>query len=152
MTSSTKSSISSKAMRPVDAIPLAVFRFVLGVTYWFWTTGYLVEGRWQILFQQPLMLFKYGGFEWVTLWPGDGIWWHFQIARVAAVCFAIGLLTRCSAFVLSFSMTHVLLVERQIYNNHDYLLACTAMLCVFLPCNCAASIDAWIDKRPTVIQ
>jgi len=140
-------SLIQSALRPVDASPLAVFRFVLGVTFWFWATSFLTEDRWSILFVQPTMLFKYGGFEWVQLWPSDGIWWHFQLARIAAVCFAIGLLTRLSALVLAGSMAYVILVERQLYNNHDYLLACTAFLCVFLPCNRRFAIDRLIWRR-----
>ncbi|MEO1615648.1 MAG: HTTM domain-containing protein [Planctomycetota bacterium] len=131
----------------MDAAPLAVLRLILGITFWFWATGYLVDDRWRVYFLEPLMLFKYGGFEWVTLWPGEGIWWHFQITRLVAVCFALGLMTRVSAAVLAASMAYVLLVERQIYNNHDYLLACTAMLCVFLPCGRRLSIDGWLSSR-----
>ncbi|MEM6468606.1 MAG: HTTM domain-containing protein [Planctomycetota bacterium] len=133
--------------RPVDAAPLAVLRFIIGATFWFWATGFLTDQRWDIFFVQPLMLFKYGGFEWVALWPGDGMWWHFQVARIAAVCFAVGLLSRLSAAVLAFAMAYVLLVERQLYNNHDYLLACTAMLCIFLPCGRRLSVDRWLAKR-----
>jgi hypothetical protein len=125
----------------VDASPLAVLRFALGVTFLFWASGYLADERWRILFLQPRLLFKYGGFEWVTLWPGEGIWWHFQVTRVAALLFACGLLARLTALILAASMAYVLLVERQIYNNHDYLLACAAMLCVFLPCGRRLSLD-----------
>ncbi|WP_372898464.1 HTTM domain-containing protein, partial [Stieleria sp.] len=134
-------------MRPVDASPLAVLRLILGVTFWFWATDYLADDRWRILFVQPTVLFKYAGFEWVNLWPGDGIWWHFQIARGAAIAFALGFLTRFSAAVLAATMTYVLLVERQIYNNHDYLLACTALLCCFLPCGRVLSLDRLLFRR-----
>ncbi|QDV44705.1 Vitamin K-dependent gamma-carboxylase [Stieleria neptunia] len=134
-------------MRPVDASPLAVLRFILGVTFWFWATDYLADDRWRILFVQPIVLFKYAGFHWVNLWPGDGIWWHFQIARCAAIAFALGLLTRFSAAVLAVAMAYVLLVERQIYNNHDYLLACTALLCCFLPCGRTLSLDRLLLRR-----
>ncbi|QEF99188.1 Vitamin K-dependent gamma-carboxylase [Stieleria maiorica] len=128
-------------MRPVDASPLAVLRFILGVTFWFWASDYLAEDRWHILFVSPTVLFKYAWFEWVTLWPGDGIWWHFQAARISALAFAVGFLTRVNAAILAATMAYVLLVERQIYNNHDYLLACTAMLCCFLPCGRTLSLD-----------
>lgn len=127
--------------------PLAVFRFVLGVTFWFWATNFLSDDRWRILFVQPAMLFKYAGFEWVALWPGDGMWWHFQIARVAGILLALGLASRLNALVLSGSMAYVILVERQLYNNHDYLLACTALVCSFLPCGQSLSLDSLIATR-----
>nr|WP_286178317.1 HTTM domain-containing protein [Rhodopirellula sp. JC639] len=134
-------------MRPVDASPLAVLRLILGVTFWFWATDYLADDRWQVLFVSPSLLFKYAGFEWVTLWPGDGIWWHFHVARIAAIAFAIGFLTRINAAILAATMAYVLLVERQMYNNHDYLLACTAMLCCFLPCGRTLSLDRMLFRR-----
>ena len=134
-------------MRPVDASPLAVLRFILGVTFWFWATDYLADDRWRILFVQPTRLFKYGGFHWVELWPGDGIWWHFQIARGAAIALALGFLSRFSAAVLAGTMAYVLLVERQIYNNHDYILGCTALLCCFLPCGRTLSLDRLLLRR-----
>lgn len=127
--------------------PLAVFRVVLGATFWFWATNFLTDDRWHILFVQPAMLFKYAGFEWLTLWPDDGMWWHFQVARIAAVLFAIGFVTRLQSLILSGSMAYVILVERQLYNNHDYLLACTALLCVFLPCGRSWSVDSIIAAR-----
>lgn len=131
----------------MDALPLAVLRFILGVTFCVWATAYLTNDRWHIVFVQPSLLFKYAGFQWVSLWPGDGMWWHFQITRIAAILFALGFLTRINAFVMAASMAYVLLVDRQIYNNHDYLLGCTAMLCGFLPCGRRLSLDRLIFHR-----
>ncbi len=132
----------SNAMRPVDAFPLAVFRIILAVTFWVWATKFLSDDNWRILFVDPHMLFKYAGFEWVEAWRGNGMWWHFQLTRCAAVCLGIGLFTRVSAATLALSMAYVILVERHIYNNHDYLLGCTAGLCVFLPCDARWSVAA----------
>ncbi|MEO1524963.1 MAG: HTTM domain-containing protein [Planctomycetota bacterium] len=130
----------------VDIAPLAVLRIVIGITFWFWASKFLVDDRWAIFFTKPLILFKYNGFEWVRLWPEDGIWWHFQWTRVAAVCLAIGLLTRLSALALAFSMAYTMLVERQIYNNHDYLLATTAFLMALMPAGRRFSVDAWVQS------
>ncbi|WP_161604695.1 HTTM domain-containing protein [Roseiconus nitratireducens] len=138
---STTERLTAAASDQVSLAPLALLRVVLGVTFFVWASSFLAEDRWRILFVDPAMLFKYAGFEWVRLWPGDGIWWHFQVTRLAASFFVLGFLTRLSALTLATSMAYVLLVERQLYNNHEYLLGCTAMLCVFLPCGRAYSID-----------
>ncbi|MCC9603175.1 HTTM domain-containing protein [Stieleria sp. JC731] len=151
-------SLSKTALQPMTASPWAVFRVVLGVTLFCWAHQYLQLDRWRILFLQPELYFKYAGFNWVNIWPNDGIWWHLQIMRLSALAFAIGLATRLNAAFLSLSVAYVLLVDRQHYNNHDYLLACTAMLCVFLPSNRCCSADRWIrghwkqnDKIPPPI-
>ena len=134
---------------PVDSTFLVVFRVVLGTTFFFWAQGYITDERYHALFVEPQLLFKYAGFEWVQVWPGDGIFWHFRITQVAAIFLCVGLLSRLSAATLSFSMTYVLLVERQIYNNHDYLLACTAAVMVFLPTSSRFAVDQWIGlERP----
>ncbi|MCO8123905.1 HTTM domain-containing protein [Stieleria sp. TO1_6] len=125
------------------------------MTFWFWASGFLQDDRWRIFFVQPILLFKYDYFRWVQIWPGDGIWWHFQIVRVAAVCFALGLLTRISGVLLSASMAYVLLVERQLYNNHDYLLACSVLICALLPSQRRFSIDRILFHRsdwPTTMR
>ncbi|WP_149499280.1 HTTM domain-containing protein [Roseiconus lacunae] len=128
----------------MTALPLAWLRVLVGVTYWFWASGYLADDRWRVFFQQPRFLFKYAGLEWVQPWPGDGMWWHFQLTRLAAVFFAIGFITPISAAILAFSMAFVLVSERQIYNNHDYLLACVALVSVFLPMARQLSVDHWL--------
>ena len=131
----------------MDLVPLAVLRIILGVTFWFWAQNFLKEDRWEIFFTDPLMLFKYNGFEWVTRWPGDGMWLHFQVTSVAAICCAVGLCTRLSTLTLSLSMAYAILVERQIYNNHDYLLATTAALMTLLPAGKQLSVDYVLNTR-----
>ncbi|MEL6108833.1 MAG: HTTM domain-containing protein [Planctomycetota bacterium] len=131
----------------VDLLPLAVLRIILGTTFWFWAQNFLRDDRWEIFFTDPLMLFKYNGFEWVTVWPGNGMWLYFQVTAVAAICCAVGFCTRLSALTLSVSMAYAILVERQIYNNHDYLLATTAALMTLLPAGQQLSVDSVLSKR-----
>lgn len=134
---------------PVDSTFLVVFRVILGITFAVWAQGYLSEDRYRALFIEPQILFKYAGFHWVELWPGDGLYWHFRITQIAALALVLGFLTRISAATLCLSMSYVLLVERQIYNNHDYLLACSAAMLAFLPAASRWSIDQCLSiERP----
>ena len=125
----------------VDISLLVYLRIAVGITICFWAKSFLDNNLYAILFQQPRFLFKYAGFEWVKLWPGDGIYWHFVITMIAGIFMAVGFLTRISAAILCASIAYVLLVERSIYVNHYYLLSCVAGLFVFLPSDRAFSID-----------
>ena len=128
----------------VDSLILVLVRVVTGITIYFWADSFIVEEKYEVLFRQPRFLFKYAGLEWVQLWPGNGIYWHFVVAKIAGVCLAAGLLTRVSAAILCAAITYVLLVERQIYVNHYYLLACLAGLLVFLPAGRCLAVDSRI--------
>ncbi|WP_197454168.1 HTTM domain-containing protein [Stieleria varia] len=126
----------------VDPTFLIVFRVILAFTIASWAQHFLSDDRYRSLFIEPRMLFKYPGFHWVQLWPGDGLYWHFRITQLAALALIIGFLTRLAAATLSLSMLYILLLERQLYNNHDYLLICCAALLVFLPASCRLSVDS----------
>ena len=134
--------LRSSAFEPVDATILAYLRIVVGIGIFYWAKGFLDTDLYSILFQQPRFLFKYAGLEWVKLWPGDGMYWHFVITMIAGILMAAGLLTRVAAAVLCFSITYVLLVECSIYVNHYYLLACIAGLFVFLPSDRHLAMDS----------
>ncbi len=158
----TTDSVRNGLFQRVDLSILVLLRVVTGVSLFFWARSYtqlvpftLPDGTVQFvplfkpIFQDPQFLFKYAGFEWVKLWPGNGIYWHFLVTKIAALMLAIGLFTRVSAAVLCGSVAYVLLVERQIYLNHYYLLACVAGLLVFLPSARSLSVDAAIGfERP----
>ena len=145
-------SLHRRLFGPVDSAILVWTRIVVGIGIVFWARSYtkLVDyGDTQVapyypVFIEPKFLFKYAGFEWVKLWPGEGIAWHFFITKVAGVCLAIGFLTRISAAIVCAAVAYVLLVERQIYLNHYYLLSCIGGLLVFLPAGRRWSVDAWL--------
>ena len=159
-----RESIRSGLFQSVDLSILTLLRIIVGISLYFWACSYaktvpyvFPDGTTEFVplfkpvFQDPQFLFKYAGFEWVKLYPGDGIYWHFLATKIAAICLTVGLLTRVSAAVLCYSVTYVLLVERQIYLNHYYLLACAAGLLVFLPAARSLSFDAalGIEKKQT---
>ena len=149
----TESSEESRPIRvrmfdPVDSAMLVWLRIAVGAAIYIWASGYLDVTQkipnYKLIFQDPLFLFKYSAFKWVGLWPGDGIYWHFLITKIAAACLVAGFLTRASAVICSFSIAYVLLVERQIYVNHYYLLSCAAAVLAFFPAANRYSIDCVI--------
>ncbi|NNE00595.1 MAG: HTTM domain-containing protein, partial [Pirellulaceae bacterium] len=153
---SRREGIHQQMFERADSTIVAVVRIVTGIAIFLWACSYTkmvpYDSQWlpvyDPVFLKPRILFKYAGFEWVQLWPGNGIYWHFLITKVAAVFLVIGFLSRLSAAILCASIAYVMLVERQIYLNHYYLLACVAGLLVFLPAGRRWSIDSVIGIEP----
>ena len=145
----SKRLLRDRLFEPVDSAILVYLRVIVGLGILYWAYSYtkpvayddILLPFYDIAFLKPRFLFKYAGFEWVKLWPGNGIAWHFLITKIAAVGLVLGLLTRVSAAILCFSIAYVLLVERHIYLNHYYLLSCVAGLMVFLPVGGRWSVD-----------
>lgn len=135
-------SFSRLMFERVDSTVMAYLRIVMGIGVYLWADSYLSENKYMPIFVQPHFLYKYEGFEWVQRWPGAGMYWHFIVTKIAAVFLTIGLLSRVSAALLCASIAYVLLVERQIFVNHYYLLSCVAGLMVFLPVARRYSMDA----------
>ena len=154
--------LSKRLFDDVDSLVLVFMRFSIGVAILFWAWSHIkpieygneMLPTYDVLYLKPSFLFKYGGFEWVKLWPGNGIAWHFYITMVFSIMLAVGFLTRISSMMLCTSIAYVLLVERQIYLNHYYLLACLAGLMVFLPAGRRLSIDSrlGIERRSDVFK
>ena len=94
---------------PVDGASLAVFRITLGaILLWdvfrFWP-------RIQYLFLDSLanpgggFQFKYYGWEWVPVLPGNGMYALFAVIGLAAIGIMLGLFykTACLVFLIAFS-------------------------------------------------
>ncbi|QDT03193.1 Vitamin K-dependent gamma-carboxylase [Rubripirellula lacrimiformis] len=141
--------IPRSANDAVDSLILVWVRIVVAIAIYCWADSFLRNDQYLAIFVEPRFLFKYEPFQWVQRWTADGMWWHFAITKIAAVGLVFGLLSRVCAATLCFSIAYVLLVERQIYVNHYYLLSLTAGLLVFLPVGGRWSLDAWwgIQRR-----
>ncbi|WP_186775598.1 HTTM domain-containing protein [Rubripirellula tenax] len=141
--------VSTSGFDRVDSLILIWLRVAVAVAIYVWANDYLADETYRHVFIEPRVLMKYAEFEWVLLWPGDGMYWHFVITKIAAICLAAGLVTRLSAAILCFSIAYVLLVEATIYVNHYYLLSMTAGLLVFLPAAGQWSVDRLIGLTRT---
>src|SRR5438874_6293022 len=75
---------------PVDAASLAVFRIGFGAILLCEVVRYFSHGWIQRYFVTPSFHFAYYGFDWVTPWPGAGMFVHFAVLGVLAVAVAAG--------------------------------------------------------------
>lgn len=135
------------ANQAASIAPLVLVRVVTGLVLFCWAGKYLSDGAYETIFVLPLFLCKYAGFEWVQVLPGEGMWWFFRSVQVASLLLAVGFLTRISAGLLAASVAYVLLVERCIYVNHYYLLACVCGWLALLPAGRCLAVDTFIWPR-----
>ena len=127
---------------PVDIAPLAYFRIVFGAIMlwecWRYTDAGWIARYW---IDKPFH-FTYFGFGWVHPWPGDGMYYHFAVMAILAVCVALGYRYRLSATLFFFAFTYMFLLEQSTYLNHFYMVSLVSFLMIFVPAHRAFSLDA----------
>src|SRR5688500_12465629 len=82
---------------PCDALGLAAFRFLFGVTMLAAVIRFAALGWIGELYATPTFHFSYWGFEWVKPWPLWGLYVHFASMALAAGALALGFHARLSA-------------------------------------------------------
>src|SRR5215216_4921419 len=99
---------------------------------------------------KPAVTFTYYGFSWVKPWPGRGMYIHFFVLGLAAVCVMAGmagLFYRIAAPVLFLAFTYTFLLDQTRYLNHFYLVCLISFLMCFLPAERAFSVDALLRRK-----
>ncbi|HSE32867.1 MAG TPA: HTTM domain-containing protein [Pyrinomonadaceae bacterium] len=132
---------------PVDISFLVFFRILFGgimlwEVYRYFTYGWIAR-----YFVEPSVNFTYYGFSWVKPWPGSGMYVHFYVLGVAAVCVMVGFLYRLAAPVLFLAFTYSFLLDQTRYLNHFYLVCLISFLMCFLPAERAFSVDAFVRRK-----
>ncbi len=84
--------------------------------------------------------FKYPGFGWIELPPGDGMHWLLAGISVFALLVAFGLLYRLAIAGLFLGFAYLFLLEQSNYLNQHYLLLVLALLLCFLPADRGLSL------------
>lgn len=133
--------------QPVSILPLVVFRIGFGLmmaagSIRFWHKGWI-----DTLYLQPGYHFKYYGFSWIEVLPGNGMYIAYGLLIITSLCIAAGLLYRLGSVLFFFIFTYVELIDKALYLNHYYFISIVALVMIFLPANRAYSIDNLIFKR-----
>ncbi|HMN69026.1 MAG TPA: HTTM domain-containing protein [Bdellovibrionales bacterium] len=133
--------MTERLFRPVSSASLAAYRIGFGLLgavllIRFWRMGWIERA-----FTEPKFFFKYYGFEWIQLWPGQGIYLHFAILTAVSLCLACGLFTRVMSLLFFLGFTYIEMLDQSNYLNHYYLIALLAFINVFLPLNARWSLD-----------
>ena len=70
----------------------------------------------------PKFHFTFFGFDWVRPWPGEGMYLHFLIVGVLALCIMLGFCYRITAILFFLGFSHIFLIDVARYLNHFYLI------------------------------
>jgi vitamin K-dependent gamma-carboxylase len=129
-------------LAPVDASSAAAFRVLFGLLMFVAVVRFFAHGWIDAYFLEPRHFFPYHGFEWVRPWPGAGMYVHFAVMGVLALCIAAGLFYRASVVGFGALFAYAHLIDKTNYLNHYYLVICLCLLMAFLPLHRTASLDA----------
>jgi len=133
---------------PIDIASLVYFRLLFGGIMLWEVWRFLGQGRIEDYYLRSVFQFKYYGFEWVQVWPGIGLYLHFVVLGIAAICIILGLWYRLSAAVFFAGFSYVYLLDQTYYLNHHYLVCLISFLMIFVPAHRAFSVDAW--RKPSL--
>jgi len=137
--------MSAKLFEPVDVASLVFFRMTFGLIMLLEVFRYLPHiERYYLL---PKFHFKYYGFGWVKVPPGNGMYFLFGLLAVLALFITFGLFYRMAAILFFFGFTYFFLLEWAYYLNHFYLVCLLSFLLIFIPCHRSFSLDALINPK-----
>jgi hypothetical protein len=126
----------------VDGAGLAAFRIFFGALMAVAVLRFAAHGWIDELYVTPAYHFPYAGFEWVVPWPRWGMYLHFAVIGLSALCLALGLYTRRAALLFCIAFTYAELLDKAAYLNHYYLVSLLAVLLVAVPASALWSLDA----------
>jgi vitamin K-dependent gamma-carboxylase len=128
--------------RPVDPLPLVVFRVGFGLVLLFGAVRFVANGWVESQLIAPAFHFTYPFFSWVRPLPDYVLYGVFAAQIVCAALIAAGWHYRlaCVCFFLAF--TYVELIDQATYLNHYYFVSLVALLLALLPLNRWGSVDA----------
>lgn len=133
---------------PISLAPLAVFRIIFGLLMLFATVRFWLKGWIYDLYIAPQFHFKYYGFEWVHVLPGNWMYVIFGIMALAAIGITLGYYYRISATLFFLAFTYVELLDVANYLNHYYFVSLVSLVMIFLPAHRMSSLDVKFGRAP----
>jgi len=134
--------VLARLLAPVDIASLAVFRVCFGLALAWDVWGFLRLGLVNLYWVDPLFHFTFLGFDWVQPWQGLGMYVHFLVLLLLALCIAAGLFYRLATILFFPAFAYVLLLDKAYYLNHFYLITLISFLLIFVPAHRCFSLDA----------
>src|SRR5688572_32950335 len=131
----------SKLLAPVDGASLAAFRVMFGLLLAWEVVRYFHYGWIERYYLQPTFFFTYPLFDFLAPWPGWGMYAHFAVLGLLALCIALGLFYRAAAALFWLAFTYVFLLDKTNYLNHFYLISLLSFLLILVPAHQVASLD-----------
>ena len=145
---SFKPSAKENLFRPVDALPLGIFRFLFGFLL---CVEFLVVSRetFPHYYIEPVYYFTYPLFDLSGLKPLSKhfLWLIFYALQISAVGIMLGLFTRLCFIVFTSAFGYFFFMESSPYTNHYYLIFLLSFLMCFGHSGSIFSLDSLIKKN-----
>jgi hypothetical protein len=133
--------------RPVDSLPLGIFRFLFGLLL---CVEFFVISRetFPADYINPSFHFTDPLFDFLGLkvLPKSYLWWVFNLLRLSAVGIMLGLFTRVSLILFTASFGYFFFMEVSAYTNHYYLIFLHSFLMCFGHSGSILSLDTVINR------
>jgi len=127
--------------QPIDGLWRALYRIGLGGCLLWQVWKYFSAGLIHSYYIEPAHHFTWPGLSFVRPWSESGMYMHFALLAVAAMCILLGFRYRIAATVFFVGYTWLFLIDVCWYLNHYYLICLLSFLAIFLPANRELSID-----------
>jgi hypothetical protein len=137
-------SLLERLFEPVDNASLVAFRVAFGGLLFWEILRYFSYGWVRDYWIEPTFFFTFQGFDWVTPWPGAGMYLHFMALGSLALCVASGFLYRVTAALFTVGFAYVFLLDKANYLNHFYLIVILSFLLVLVPAHRRFSLDVFL--------
>lgn len=134
--------------RPYGIEPLVTFRILFGALMMVGALRFMQKGWIERLYIEPVLHFKFYGFEWVEALSPAGMYVLYTLIAVSAGLIMVGLFYRLAAVVFFLTFTYSELIDATNYLNHYYLVCLLALLLCFLPAHRTFSLD--VKRRPAL--
>jgi len=108
------------------------------------TLRFVALGWVEAHFVEPVMHFKYFGFEWVEPLSAPAMYLIHGLMMLACVGIILGALYRVSALLFALLFTYGELIDLTYYLNHYYFISLFSFLMVLLPAHRSFSVDVWL--------
>ena len=128
-----------------DSSPLVVFRIFFGVLMFFSIVRFWYNGWIETVYIEPVLHFKYYGFEWVKS-LNEWNYLLFALCAVTSILITIGYKYKISIILFFLSFTYIELIDKTTYLNHYYFVSIISFILIFVPANCKFSVDSFRNK------
>lgn len=130
---------------PVDGLPLALFRFLFGAVIFIYT---LVKARRTLrYFCENPFFFHWELFSWLRPLSRRGWLALTAVQAVAALFVSLGFCYPFSLFVVLGTYTYTFLLDKVLYNNHEYLVLLLLFLLGVTDGAANFSLDVFLGLR-----
>ncbi len=126
---------------PTDAMPIAIFRMVLGLCCCYWAHRY-IDPEVIRIYAHHFETVPYRYLSWVRPGPEWALTIIFYSGLLAAVGITIGLFYRLSLAIFGLVYIYVFLFDATYYNNHFYMVILLLFIFLLINAHQQLSIDA----------